>query len=621
MSDRIQTILLAALLSALGLCGRALTAERVGFSTGTEVVVLAKHKTESSGVRVEPARLDSTHGIALIFEGTDDLHYYAEPDTAPAPGLELKVKAESDQFEFGPAVFPQPEPFTDSLGRKIKVYEGRFAVFLPIIGVKSTAAATVEKARVEVTISGIACTSRVCLSPFERTVRATIDWGARQQWKQAVLKGPDGEHEEVRPATAAQSYSAWVALPLALLAGLILNIMPCVLPVIPLKVLSIFEQAKESKARCIALGLAFCLGILLFFACLAGVNIILRLGYGTVFQWGDHFRNPLFIIGMSLLLVVLAMFMFGAVTLVVPSSVAGRARPRKGYGGSIAMGFLAAVLSTPCSFAILTAAFAWAQTQHLVLATTTIMLIGVGMAGPYAVLTAMPGLLKHIPKAGRWTELFKQTMGFVLLLVAVWLLLALPPNRLPGVAYFATILAFCLWMWGGWVNLMTPRKRKIIVRSIALVIAVAAGLYLLGEPRSHVNWQQYDRALVEEAIGEGRPVLIEFSAEWCVNCKAVEKFVYSRKEVAGLIKQKGVLAVRADTTLNESPATIDMKKLYKEPAVPVTMLFVPGSDEPLRFRGVLIRDRLLDALRSLPDAQPVGKESGSIGQAKTTTSQ
>jgi len=97
--------------------------------------------------------------------------------------------------------------------------------------------------------------------------------------------------------------------------------------------------------------------------------------------------------------------------------------------------------------------------------------------------------------------------------------------------------------------------------------------------------------------------------------------VYSRKEVAGLIKQKGVLAVRADTTLNESPATIDMKKLYKEPAVPVTMLFVPGSDEPLRFRGVLIRDRLLDALRSLPDAQPVGKESGSIGQAKTTTSQ
>ena len=150
---------------------------------------------------------------------------------------------------------------------------------------------------------------------------------------------------------------------MAFVAGIILNIMPCVLPVIPLKVLSIFEQAKESKFRCITLGLAFCLGILVFFAVLAAINIVLRISYNSVFQWGDHFRNPVFIIGMALLMEVLALIMFGVATVTVPGHIAGASPKKGGYGGSIGMGFLAALLSTPCSFAILTAAFAWAQTQ------------------------------------------------------------------------------------------------------------------------------------------------------------------------------------------------------------------------------------------------------------------
>src|SRR4030042_2039663 len=145
--------------------------------------------------------------------------------------------------------------------------------------------------------------------------------------------------------------------------------MPCVWPVLPLIVMRLVEQTKQDKSKSIVSGLFFCLGILLFFACLAGANIVLQLFYGQVLQWGDQFRSPVFVTAMALLLVVLALFMFDVFTVTVPSSVAAKSGTGKGYLGTIGMGFLAAVLSTPCSFGILAAAFAWAQTQPLLPAT------------------------------------------------------------------------------------------------------------------------------------------------------------------------------------------------------------------------------------------------------------
>jgi thiol:disulfide interchange protein DsbD len=543
-------------------------------------------------------------GVAVIFEGTDDLHYYAKAETAPAAGFELKIEAKSDDFRFGQALFPKWQIFTDPIGSKVEVYAGHFTVFVPMKAETDTAptkTAAIDQAKVKVKISGIACTSMVCLPPFEKTLQARFDWSQRNSWKEISIETP-GDADELIEAVKGPGYPAWFALSLAFFAGLILNIMPCVLPVIPLKVLSIFEQAKESKARCIVLGLSFCLGILLFFAALAVLNIVLRLGYGTVFQWGDHFRNPVFIIAMSLLLVVLTLFMFDVFTIIVPSSIAGKAGPTKGLAGSVAMGFLAAVLSTPCSFAILTAAFAWAQTQKLPLATIAIMLIGVGMACPYAILTSMPSLLKYLPKTGRWTELFKQTMGFVLLIVAVWLITALPALRRDSVLYFAVVLGFCVWMWGGWVNLTTPRVRRRVIRIVAVVIAVTAGAWLLPEPKiSEIDWHGYDRALIDQTVAEHKPVLIEFMADWCLTCKAVEKTVYAREDIAELIKRKGVLSVKADTTLADSPATIDLKEIYNEPAVPVSILFLPQQPEPARLHGLLIGSTLKDLLQDLPD--------------------
>lgn len=348
------------------------------------------------------------------------------------------------------------------------------------------------------------------------------------------------------------------------------------------------------------MGSAFCFGILLFFACLAGANIILQLFYGTVLQWGDQFRNPSFVAGMALLLVVLALFMFGVFTITVPSSIAGKSGSGKGFAGAVGMGFLAAILSTPCSFAILAAAFAWAQAQPLLLATVTIIAIGVGMAAPYAILTSMPGLLKRLPKAGRWMELFKQTIGFLLLIIAVKMISALPEVRRMNVLYFAVVLGFSVWMWGSWVGYGTKQSRKWLIRIIAIALIVSAGWVFLPAPAAErISWQDYDATLVEAALAEQRPVLIKFTADWCLSCQVVEKTVYSREDIGQLIEEKGVLAIKADTTVKDYPATFALKNVYNEPGVPVSMLFVPGEKNPIRWRSMSFADELKTRLEKL----------------------
>ncbi len=155
-----------------------------GIVLGTPYGELVRSEKEFSSARLEPAQMGGKPGIAVIFEGTDDLHYYAKPETAPAAGFELKVEAKSDDFAFGQTLFPKWHLFTDSLNNKIEVYEGHFTVFIPITAIKAPTKTTViEESDIEVRISGIACTSKICLPPFEKTLQTKIDWSQRSSWK------------------------------------------------------------------------------------------------------------------------------------------------------------------------------------------------------------------------------------------------------------------------------------------------------------------------------------------------------------------------------------------------------------------------------------------------------
>jgi thiol:disulfide interchange protein len=565
-------------------------------SSVTVGIELARHERESSSARIEPARMGSQNGIAVVFAGTDDLHYYANPETASAPGFELKVVAKSDQFDFGAAVFPKWEIFTDPLGSKVEVYVGDFTVFVPITSVKEVAA--VAQGDIEVLITGQACTSKICLMPFEKTLQMRIDWSRRDSWKQVDIEVDAGTPAQV---VEGPDYSTWFALVLAFIAGLALNIMPCVWPILPLIIMRIVDQAKSGRRQSVMMGLAFCIGILLFFACLAGANIILQSFYDRSLNWGDHLRNPTIVTALSLLMIVMALFMFGIFTITVPSSIASKSGSGKGYAGSVGMGFLAAILSTPCSFGILTVAFVWAQGQPLFLGTLAIMVIGLGMAAPYAILTSVPGWLKRLPKGGRWMELFKQTLGFVLLVIAVKLIKAAPAENRINLLYFAVVLSFCIWIWGTWVTYGSKFSRKLLVRGIAVLLVVLS-FWFFFRPEL-VDWQDYDPALIESSKSQQTPVLVKFTADWCTNCEVVDKFVFGRKDVAKLIDEKGILAVKGDTTKATQPATLDLSNIYKEPGVPVTLLFLPGESEPVRLRELFFADELKELLEKLPDKQ------------------
>ena len=548
----------------------------------------------------------SKSALAIHFELKKDWHFYASAETAPG-GMNLKIEPSTSEYiSFSQPIFPQSQSYFDkSSGKKLDVFSDKFTVFLPFSVARTEFETGKTSVNAKIGIEGAVCSDIQCRVPdfgelrTEIRIDSTVPMSEPKFVLPDLIEAPQVSEPELTSQLA--SYSVWFALVLALLAGLSLNIMPCVWPVLPIIVMRIVEQAKAGRRQSIVMGLAFCLGILLFFACLAGANVILQVFYGTVLQWGDQFRNPVFVAVMALLLVVLALFMFGVFTITVPSSIAGKSGSGKGYPGAVGMGFLAAVLSTPCSFAILAAAFAWAQGQRLPLGTFAIMIIGVGMAAPYAILTSMPGLLKRLPRAGRWMELFKQGIGFVLLIIAVKLIAALPEVRRMSVLYFAVVLGFCVWMWGGWVTYNTKLSRKWLIRIIAIVLAITAGWTFLPAPAEElIDWQKYDANAIEAATAQQRPVLIKFTADWCANCAIVDKVVYGRKDIAKLIEQKGVFAIKADTTLADYPATLALKNKYEEPGVPVTILYMPGEKEPVRFHEIFFAKKLKKLLEKLP---------------------
>jgi thiol:disulfide interchange protein DsbD len=221
------------------------------------------------------------------------------------------------------------------------------------------------------------------------------------------------------------------------------------------------------------------------------------------------------------------------------------------------------------------------------------------MATPYAILTSVPGWLARLPRGGRWMELFKQSLGFVLLIIAVKLIKAVPDANKINLLYFAVILSFGVWVWSNWVPYGTRLPRKLLVRGVTALLVVSA-FWFFFKPEL-VDWQEYDGTLIETAKSEQTPVLIKFTADWCTNCEIVDKFVYQRKDVAKLIDKKGVLAIKGDTTESRYAATVDLKDVYDEPGVPVTILWLPEQTEPVRLHELFFDDELKRLLETLPD--------------------
>ena len=590
--------------------------------------LIAQNQDQSSSASIQPARMNGQPGIAVVFEGTDDLHYYAVPEAGGAQLIQLEVFAEAESLTFGTTVYPEYTYYIDPAIGKIGVYVGNFTVFVPLAGGPVINAAKAKD--VTVIIRGQVCTSQLCLPPFTQKITAPInlmfDDAPEINFKTAPPReGATTQPEKTMTATESQSSAetadaglsellagykessteedrinsvAWFLL-LAVLAGLSINIMPCVLPVIPLIIMRLVKQASESGPRRVALGFAFCGGIVLFFAAFAVISAVIKFSTGATLDLNSIYRNPTAVITLFLFIVFFALALMDIFPITLPSSVAGKQGGGSGFAGSVGMGFFAGLLSTPCSGALIGAVLVWAQTQVWYISAAAMVLMGVGMAMPYAVLVSVPKLLDFVPKPGTWMENFKKAGGFLLLLIAAKFMLAgLTKEHMLNVLLYGVIFAFAIWMWGTWVTFSTPKGKKWIVRIVALALAAATGFWLLPAPKqSQIDWQHYDRAAIQSALENGDPVLIKFTADWCTNCKVVEKNVYQNPEIAAFLKQKGFVTIKADTTQKDYPATVDYKTIFQEAGnVPNTILLNPKTQTMTKLRGIFTPEELKQAI-------------------------
>lgn len=406
---------------------------------------------------------------------------------------------------------------------------------------------------------------------------------------------------------------------MALLGGFILNFMPCVLPVISIKILTFVQQAHEHRWRVLVLGLAFAAGVVVSFAVLGLLILVLDS------QWGGLFQKPQVVIGMAAVVMAFALSLFGVFSLNPPRAVnelGARVQGQEGVASAFATGLLATALGTACTAPFLSAVVAIATSmarQGQTMAAFGIFLgAGVGMASPYVLLTAQPGWLRVLPRPGPWMGVFERIVGFLLLATVVWLLnpltVQIGPDGILATLVFLVIVGMAAWM----IELVPHgapggRRGQAMLGALALVVVGWVVTFHLWRPipalademkrvrqalllasggadwgdGSRIPWQPYSRERVARAVEAGNTVFIDYTAEWCVNCKANEKLVIDTPAVRGVMRDLMVVPFRADYTVEDPEIKADLAK-YKRAGVPM-YLVIPGG----RPKGAVVLPEIL----------------------------
>ncbi len=407
--------------------------------------------------------------------------------------------------------------------------------------------------------------------------------------------------------TAPPRFGLFGALWAALLGGLILNLMPCVLPVIALKIFSFVSQAGEHPERVFRLGIAFVAGVFVFFLGIAGLAIGLRAA-GQGFFWGMQFADPRLMLALVALVVLFALSMFGVfeITLGGAENTLGALSRKEGYGGAFVHGLFTTLLGTSCTAPFVGPVLGFAVTQPPLAIVAIFLAMAAGMSLPYFLLTWHPAWMRFLPKPGMWMERFKQLMGFVLLAVAVWLLGVFGKTRGADASAAAGWLLLFLAL-AGWIFGAGGRRWWAIALALA-TLGIGTWLFLpdalhKGVPTEAgtqpnavgIAWEKFTPERVEKARQAGQPVFIDFTAEWCVNCKVNEKGVINTAPVAAVLKEKNVLTLRADWT-DFDPVITEWLKKFERIGVPLYVLYRPGEEKPFVFPELLTTNLLLGEL-------------------------
>ncbi|MDF1853428.1 MAG: thioredoxin family protein [Verrucomicrobiales bacterium] len=364
----------------------------------------------------------------------------------------------------------------------------------------------------------------------------------------------------------------------AFLGGMILNVMPCVFPVISLKVMSFVGQAGEDRKKVLAHSIVFALGILIFFWILTVMMLILRNAGGGEVGWGAQLQEPIFIVILIYVMVAVALSLFGLVEFGTSmTAVGGDLANKSGYAGSFWSGALAVLLATPCTAPLMAPAIGFALSQSAPIMFAVFTALGLGLAAPYFVFAAFPKLLDVIPAPGPWMETFKQFMGFPMLAVAVWLIGVLSKQlSVEGLQWsLAAVLFLALAIWilgrfGGFDRMPAARNKA---RVAALLVFLCSGFIAWKAsgnraPSSNVNL----RELIADHREEGKHVFVDFTAEWCVTCKVNERTTIKTEKVQTLFKENNVEFVIADWT-NKDAIITEILAEHGRAGVPFYLLY------------------------------------------------
>ncbi|HEX3421373.1 MAG TPA: protein-disulfide reductase DsbD domain-containing protein [Candidatus Udaeobacter sp.] len=436
---------------------------------------------------------------------------------------------------------------------------------------------------------------------------------------------PNGDDRAAWQVTSAPALSAsrqapargvFTFLLFGFLGGFILNLMPCVLPVISLKIFGFVQQAGQSRQKIFRSGIAFVLGIFAWFVALAILLIALK-GAGRDVTWGGfQFTNPYFVLVLSVIVLVFALNLFGVFEVSLPQSVTRSllsTSERKDLLGSFFQGVFATVLATPCTAPFLGTALGFAFTQSAVIILAMFIAIAAGMSAPYLLLSAQPAWLRFLPKPGPWMLHLKQFMGFLLLATLLFLLYVLGAQRgLEGAIWascFLLVISIACWMKGAFVLPTASAMKRSIVLLLMLALILGGGLYFIGDKfqsekiasadsQIRGDWQPFTPERLQTELEQGRTVFVDFTAAWCLTCKFNEASVLEAHDVREAFQRHGIVKLKADWT-NGDPIITKLLQQFGRPGVPLYVLYPAKNEEPIVFPEVLTKGMILDKLETV----------------------
>jgi thiol:disulfide interchange protein len=396
---------------------------------------------------------------------------------------------------------------------------------------------------------------------------------------------------------------------LAFLGGLLLNLMPCVFPVLFLKGLALCQSGSEERHRLRMHGFVYAAGILVSFWVLVGALLGLRAA-GASLGWGFQFQSPVFLALMAGLLFFLGLSLAGQFEIGLSlTSAGGSLAAKQGYAGSFFTGVLAVIVATPCTAPFMGAAIGYALAQPAIVTFSVFTAIALGLAVPYVALTLQPAWTRLLPKPGAWMEILRQAISVPIFCTVIWLAWVLAQAY--GAAVLAALLVCLLllavagWFLGRW-----PAQRwATAVAAVILLCVVSISAFAPGKlaaapevqsgVQSQQQWEPWSQDALNKYQAQGRPVLVDFTASWCLSCQVNERVAFSHPAVKQALQAANVALLKADWTRHDETITQALAALDRS-GVPAYALYAPGQSEPQMLPEVLTPGIVIDAVKKLP---------------------